>query len=63
MLVSGVSQVSAEQLIVNDKALNDNEIFELNGIVLGSYQSVYVKSTGAVTFTLVGFEETAESLS
>ena len=63
VLVSGVSQVSAEQLIVNDKALNDNEIFELNGIVLGSYQSVYVKSTGAVTFTLVGFEETAESLS
>ena len=63
VLVSGVSQVSAEQLIVNDKSLNDNEIFELNGIVLGSYQSVYVKSTGAVTFTLVGFEETAESLS
>ena len=60
VLVSGVSQVSAEQFIVQDKALNDNEIFELNGIVLGTYQSLYVKSTGAVTFTLIGFEEVAE---
>tara|TARA_B100000941_G_scaffold22808_1_gene13732 strand:- start:557 stop:1570 length:1014 start_codon:yes stop_codon:yes gene_type:complete len=62
-LISAVTQVSAEQFIVNDKSLNDNEIFELNGIVLGSYQSLYVKSTGAVTFTLIGFEEVAQSLS
>ena len=60
MLVSGVSQCAAEQFIVQDKAVNDNEIFELNGIVLGTYQSLYVKSTGAVTFTFIGFEEVAE---
>ena len=60
VLVSGVSQCAAEQFIVQDKALNDNEIFELNGIVLGTYQSLYVKSTGAVTFTFIGFEEAAE---
>ena len=63
VLVSGVSQVSAEQYIVQDKSVSDNEIFELNGIVLGTYQSLYVKSTGALTFTLVGFEEVAQSLS
>ena len=60
VLVSGVSQCAAEQFIVQDKAVNDNEIFELNGIVLGTYQSLYVKSTGAVTFTFIGFEEVAE---
>ena len=60
LLVSGVSQVSAEQFIVQDKSVADNDIFELNGIVLGTYQSLYVKSTGALTFTFVGFEETAE---
>ena len=60
VLVSGVSQVSAEQFIVQDKSVADNEIFELNGIVLGTYQSLYVKSTGALTFTFVGFEEVAE---
>ena len=60
VLVSGVSQVSAEQYIVQDKSVNDNEIFELNGIVLGTYQSLYVKSTGALTFTFIGFEEVAE---
>ena len=32
----------------------------VGGVVLGTYQSIYVKSTGAVTFTLVGFEEQAE---
>ena len=60
LLVSGVSKIHAEQYLVQDKALNDNDIFELNGIVLGTYQSLYVKSTGAVTFTLIGFEEVAE---
>ena len=60
VLVSGVSQCAAEQFIVQDKAVNDNEIFELNGIVLGTYQSLYVKSTGAVTFTFIGFEYVAE---
>ena len=60
VLVSSVSQCGAEQFIVQDKSVNDNEIFELNGIVLGTYQSLYVKSTGALTFTFVGFEETAE---
>ena len=60
LLVSGVSQVSAEQFIVQDKSVADNDIFELNGIVLGTYQSLYVKSTGAHTFTFVGFEEVAE---
>ena len=60
VLVSAVSQCSAEQFIVQDKSISDNEIFELNGIVLGTYQSLYVKSTGALTFTFVGFEETAE---
>ena len=63
VLVSAVSQCSAEQFIVQDKSVADNDIFELNGIVLGSYQSLYVKSTGALTFTLVGFEEVAQSLS
>ena len=58
--VASVSQCAAEQFIVQDKALNDNEIFELNGIVLGTYQSLYVKSTGALTFTFIGFEEVAE---
>ena len=60
VLVSAVSQCSAEQFIVQDKSISDNEIFELNGIVLGTYQSLYVKSTGALTFTFIGFEEVAE---
>ena len=60
LLVSSVTKCHAEQFIVQDKAVNDNEIFELNGIVLGTYQSLYVKSTGAVTFTFIGFEEAAE---
>ena len=60
VLVSGVSQCAAEQFIVQDKSVSDNEIFELNGIVLGTYQSLYVKSTGALTFTFIGFEEVAE---
>ena len=59
-MVSSVTKCHAEQFIVQDKAVNDNEIFELNCIVLGTYQSLYVKSTGALTFTFIGFEEVAE---
>ena len=58
--VGSVSQVTTEQLILNGFPLGDNTTKELSGIVLGTYQSIYVKSTGAVTFTLVGFEEQAE---
>ena len=58
--VASVSQVTTEQLIVNGFPLADNSVKEISGIVLGTYQSIYVKSTGAVTFTLVGFEEQAE---
>ena len=58
--VGSVSQVTTEQLILNVFPLADNTTKELSGIVLGTYQSIYVKSTGAVTFTLVGFEEQAE---
>ncbi len=58
--VSSVSQAGSEQLILNGFPLADNTTKELSGIVLGTYQSIYVKSTGAVTFTLVGFEEQAE---
>ena len=49
-----------EQFIVNDLAIADNEVKEISGILLGTYQSLYVESTGAVTFTLVGLEEQAE---
>ena len=59
-LISSVTKIQAEQYIVQDKSVADNDIFELNGIVLGTYQSLYVKSTGAVTFTFIGFEEAAE---
>ena len=58
--VGSVSQVTTEQLILNGFPLADNTTKEVSGIVLGTYQSIYVKSTGAVTFTLVGFEEQAE---
>ena len=58
--VGSLSQVTTEQLILNGFPLADNTTKELSGIVLGTYQSIYVKSTGAVTFTLVGFEEQAE---
>ena len=60
LLVSGVSQIQEHQYIVKQKSINDASIFELGGIVLGAYQSIYVKSTAAVTATLIGFEETAE---
>ena len=60
LLVSGVSQVATEQLIVNQKSIADASYLELGGIVLGAYQSLYVKSTAAVSATLIGFEEVAE---
>ena len=60
LLVSSVSQVTTEQLILNGFPLADNTTKEVSGILLGTYQSLYVKSTGAVTFTLVGLEEQAE---
>ena len=58
--MSGVSQATTEQLIVNGLQVADNSVKEISGILLGTYQSLYVKSTGAVTFTLVGLEEQAE---
>ena len=60
LLVSSVTQVGSEQLILNGFPLADNTTKEVSGILLGTYQSLYVKSTGAVTFTLVGLEEQAE---
>ena len=63
VLVGSVSQISAEQYLVKQKQVADNEIFELNGLVLGAYQSIFVSSTAAVSFNLMGFEEVAEALS
>ena len=60
LLISAVSDVAPEQLIVNQKSIADDTIFELGGIVLGAYQSIYVKSSAAVSATLIGFEEVAE---
>ena len=60
LLVSSTSAAHSEQMIVNDLAVADNEVKEISGILLGTYQSLYVESTGAVTFTLVGLEEQAE---
>jgi len=60
LLVSSVTQATTEQLILNGFPLADNTTKEVSGILLGTYQSLYVKSTGAVTFTLVGLEEQAE---
>ena len=60
LLVASISQATTEQLIVNGMQVADNTVQEFSGIVLGQYQSLYVKCTGAVTFTLVGFEEVAE---
>lgn len=60
LLISGVSEVAAHQLIVNQKSIADDDYLELGGIVLGTYQSLYIKSTAAVSATLIGFEETAE---
>ena len=60
LLVSSVTQAGSEQLILNGFPLADNTTKEIGGILLGTYQSLYVKCTGAVTFTLVGLEEQAE---
>jgi hypothetical protein len=60
LLVSSVATTTTEQIIANDLAVADNDIKEISGILLGTYQSLYVESTGAVTFTLVGLEEQAE---
>ena len=61
LLVSGVSMIQEHQYLVKQKSVTDASIFELGGIVLGAYQSIYVKSTAAVTATLIGYEETAET--
>ena len=61
--VSGVSQCATEQYLVKQKQVADNDIFELSGLVLGDHQSIFVSSTAAVTFSLIGFEEIAETLS
>ena len=58
-----MSQCAAEQYIVKQKQVADHEVFELSGLVLGSYQSIFVSSTAAVSFSLIGFEEVAETLS
>ena len=63
LLVSAVSSASAEQYVVRNKSIADASTFELTGVVLGAYQSIFVSSTAAVTFSLIGFEETAEALS
>ena len=61
--VSSVSQIAAEQYLVKQKQVADNDIFELSGLVLGDHQSIFVSSTAAVSFSLIGFEEIAETLS
>ena len=59
-MVSSATTATTEQFIVNDLAVADNSVKDISGILLGTYQSLYVESTGAVTFTLVGLEEQAE---
>ena len=61
--LSSVTQCAAEQFIVQDKQVADNDIFDLSGLVLGAHQSIFVSSTAAVSFSLIGFEEVAETLS
>ena len=56
--VGSVSQIAAEQYLVKQKQVADNDIFELSGLVLGDHQSIFVSSTAAVSFSLIGFEET-----
>ena len=60
LLIASVSDTVAEQFILKDQAIADNTTYELNGLVLGTYQSLYITSTSAVSATLMGFEETAE---
>ena len=63
VLVSAVSQCADYQYITRGKSVSDASTFELTGLVLGSYQTIFVSSSAAVSFSLIGFEETAESLS
>ena len=63
LLVSSVDNATPEQHLVRNKSITNQEIFELNGIVLGTYQSLFVSSSAAVNVSFIGFEETAESLS
>ena len=58
--MSSVTQCAAEQFIVQDKQVADNDTFELSGLILGAHQSIFVSSTAAVTFNLIGYEEIAE---
>ena len=60
LLVSGVSQAAPEQYIVRNKQVTDASTLEVGGIVLGTYQSLFVNCSAAVTATFIGFEETAE---
>tara|TARA_A100001388_G_scaffold71636_1_gene50788 strand:- start:566 stop:1594 length:1029 start_codon:yes stop_codon:yes gene_type:complete len=60
LLVSGVSKIAAEQYLVKQKAVADASVYEVTGIVLGQYQSLFVSCSGAVSCTLIGFEEAAE---
>ena len=60
LLVSGVSQAAPEQYIVRNKQVTDASTLEVGGIVLGTYQTLFVNCSAAVTATFIGFEETAE---
>ena len=60
LLIASVSETVAEQFILKNQSIADNSTFELNGLVLGTYQSLYITSSAAVSATLIGFEETAE---
>ena len=60
LLIASVSDTVAEQFILKDQSISDNSTYELNGLVLGASQSLYITSSAAVSATLVGFEETAE---
>tara|TARA_X000000368_G_scaffold180455_1_gene142464 strand:- start:1990 stop:3018 length:1029 start_codon:yes stop_codon:yes gene_type:complete len=61
LLVSSVSKIAAEQYLVKQKAVADASVYEVTGIVLGEYQSLFVNCSGAVSCTFIGFEEAAET--
>ena len=61
LLVSGVTKIAAEQYLDNQKAVADVTVYEVTGIVLGEYQSLFVNCSGAVSCTFIGFEEAAET--
>ena len=60
LLIASVSDTVAEQFILKSQSISDNSTYELNGLVLGAQQSLYITSSAAVSATLIGFEETAE---